>query len=61
MAQTLSCQTFKVRPDVPHAFVESFNGKLSNECLNEHLFTSLTEARPLVESWRIDYNTVRPH
>jgi putative transposase len=51
------------RPGKPvqNAFVESFNGKLRDECLNEHVFTSLTEARRIVESWRIDYNTVRPH
>ncbi len=45
---------------VQNAFVESFNGKLRDECLNEHVFTSLSEARLIVESWRIDYNTVRP-
>jgi putative transposase len=56
---TLGCS----RPGklVQHAFVESFNGKLRDECLNEHVFTSLTEARRIAESWRIDYNTVRPH
>lgn len=40
---------------------ESFNGRLRDECLNEHVFRSLSEARHLVETWRIDYNTVRPH
>jgi putative transposase len=44
-----------------NGFMESFNGKLRDECLNEHVFCSLTEARHLIESWRIDYNTVRPH
>jgi putative transposase len=44
-----------------NAFVESFNGRLRDECLNEHVFTSLDEARRIVEAWRIDYNTVRPH
>jgi putative transposase len=39
---------------VQNAFVESFNGKLRDECLNEHVFTSLTEARRIVECWRID-------
>jgi len=46
---------------VQNAFVESFNGRLRDECLNEHVFRSLTEARRIVEAWRIDYNTVRPH
>lgn len=46
---------------VQNAFVESFNGRLRDECLNEHAFASLAEARRIVEAWRIDYNTVRPH
>jgi putative transposase len=41
--------------------VESFNGLLRDESLNEHLFSSLSEARKLIEAWRIDYNTCRPH
>ena len=44
-----------------NAFVESFNGRFRDECLNEHLFSSLHEARGLIEAWRIDYNTQRPH
>ena len=44
-----------------NAFVESFNGRLRDECLNEHVFGTLAEARRIVETWRIDYNTVRPH
>ncbi|MDR6336940.1 putative transposase [Xanthobacter flavus] len=46
---------------VQNAFVESFNGRLRDECLNEHAFSSLAEARRIIEAWRIDYNTVRPH
>lgn len=46
---------------VQNAFVESFNGRLRDECLNEHAFRSLSEARHIVEAWRIDYNTIRPH
>jgi putative transposase len=51
---------------VPHfamqnGFVESFNGRLRDECLNEHVFTNLGEARRIIEEWRIDYNTNRPH
>ncbi|MGQ0741900.1 MAG: IS3 family transposase [Alphaproteobacteria bacterium] len=44
-----------------NGFVESFNGRLRDECLNEHLFASLNEARTIIEAWRIDYNTNRPH
>ena len=44
-----------------NAFVESFNGRLRDECLNEMLFTSLAHARDVLADWRTDYNTVRPH
>lgn len=44
-----------------NAFVESFNGRLRDECLNESLFGNLAEARHIIENWRIDYNTQRPH
>ena len=44
-----------------NAFVESFIGRLRDECLNETLFGSLTQARAVLDSWRIDYNGVRPH
>ncbi|WP_261310415.1 integrase core domain-containing protein, partial [Gluconacetobacter entanii] len=44
-----------------NGFVESFNGRLRDECLNETLFTSLTHARQILADWREDYNTVRPH
>ena len=44
-----------------NAFVESFIGRLRDECLNEHLFGTLAEARPLIEDWRQEYNTLRPH
>jgi putative transposase len=46
---------------VQNAFVESFNGRLRDECLNEHVFLSLAEARQIIESWRYDYNHLRPH
>jgi putative transposase len=42
-------------------YVESFNGKLRDECLNEHWFTSLADARRILSTWRHDYNNVRPH
>lgn len=44
-----------------NAFIESFNGKLRDECLNETLFSSMTEARSTLEDWQEDYNTHRPH
>jgi putative transposase len=44
-----------------NGFVESFNGRLRDECLNEHLFSTLASARRIIEAWRTDYNTVRPH
>ena len=44
-----------------NAFIESFNGKLRDECLNETLFSSLTEARETLEAWQEDYNRHRPH
>ncbi len=46
---------------IQNAFVESFNGRIRDECLNEHWFTSLNDARQTIEAWRIDYNTQRPH
>ena len=44
-----------------NAFVESFIGRFRDECLNEHLFGTLSEGRLLIEDWRWDYNTLRPH
>jgi putative transposase len=44
-----------------NGFVESFNGRLRDECVNEHLFTNLNEAHQIIEAWRIDYNTNGPH
>jgi putative transposase len=52
-----------IRPGKPNenAYIESFNGKFRDECLNEHWFISLTHARRVIEAWRIEYNTERPH
>lgn len=44
-----------------NAFIESFNGRLRDELLNETLFTSLAHAHAALAAWRHDYNTVRPH
>ena len=46
---------------VQNAFVESFNGKFREECLNETWFRSLQDAREVIAAWREDYNCVRPH
>jgi len=52
-----------IRPEKPveNAFIESFNGKLRDECLNTNVFLSIADAREKIEAWRIDYNTNRPH
>jgi putative transposase len=52
-----------IRPGKPveNAYIESFNGKFRDECLNEHWFISLADAKATIETWRVDYNTVRPH
>jgi putative transposase len=44
-----------------NAFIESFNGKFRDECLNQNWFVDLRHAREVIEAWRVDYNTVRPH
>ncbi len=44
-----------------NAFVESFNARFRDECLNEEVFASLAEARAVIARWRNDYNTARPH
>jgi len=46
---------------VQNAFVESFNGRLTDECLNLHWFKSLRHAREEIARWRVHYNTKRPH
>lgn len=52
-----------IEPGKPmqNGHIESFNGKLRDECLNENLFLSLGEAKQMIETWRLDYNVVRPH
>ncbi len=51
------------RPGKPtdNAFIESFNGKFRQECLNQHWFLSLADAQEMISSWRDDYNRHRPH
>ena len=52
-----------IRPGKPveNAYIESFNGRFRDECLNEHWFLSIEHARRIIEKWRIDYNSERPH
>jgi putative transposase len=52
-----------IRPGKPveNAFIESFNGRLRDECLNSHWFQGLDDARRTIHDWRRDYNERRPH
>lgn len=52
-----------IRPGKPieNAFIESFNGRFRDECLNEHWFSGLEDAKRKIEAWRCEYNTERPH
>lgn len=52
-----------IQPGKPtqNAFIESFNGKFRDECLNEHWFHTLHHARAVIQQWRTDYNECRPH
>ncbi len=51
------------RPGKPtdNAFIEAFNSRFRDECLNQHWFESLEEAQATLKAWRVDYNTGRPH
>lgn len=51
------------RPGKPtdNAYIEAFNGRLRQECLNQHWFLSLADAREKIEAWRVGYNETRPH
>ncbi len=62
-SQTVNVAWHYIAPGKPqqNAFIESFNGRLRDELLNETLFTSLAQARHLLALWLDDYNTIRPH
>ena len=51
------------RPGKPtdNAFIEAFNSRFRDECLDQHWFLSVEEARQTIEAWRVEYNAVRPH
>lgn len=59
----LGVKTLFIEPGSPweNGYIESFNGKLRDELLNREIFTTLEEARVLIEQWRREYNQVRPH
>jgi putative transposase len=61
--QDRSVEWHYIAPGKPmqNGLVESFNGRLRDECLNEHLFRSYRHAREIIADWRIDYNLHRPH
>ncbi len=62
-AQANGIKLVLTQPGKPtqNAYVESFNGKFRDECLNENWFVSLEHARAVIATWRQDYNEVRPH
>ena len=55
--------TLFIEPGSPweNGYIESFNGKLRDELLKREVFDTLYEAKVLIERWRIEYNTIRPH
>ena len=61
--ERLELQSLYIEPGSPweNGYIESFNGKLRDELLNLEIFNTLYEAQVLVERWRVDYNTTRPH
>ena len=56
-------KTLFIEPGSPweNGYIESFNGKLRDELLDREIFDTLLEAKVLIERWRVEYNTVRPH
>ena len=62
-AQGHSIEWHYITPGKPreNGFTESLNGRIRDECLNEHVFVGLAHARQLIEAWRQDYNNIRPH
>ena len=56
-------KTLFIEPGSPweNGYVESFNGKFRDELLNGEVFDTLLEAKVLIERWRVEYNTIRPH
>jgi len=61
--ERLGVKTLFIEPGSPweNGYIESFNGKLRDELLDREIFTTLLEAKVLIENWRREYNTIRPH
>lgn len=61
-AHARGIQLFLIEPGKPNqnAYIESFNGRFRDECLNEHWFTSLNHAKVIIDAWRREYNEERP-
>ena len=61
--ERVEVKTLYIEPGSPweNGYIESFNGKLRDELLNREIFDTLLEAKVLIERWRVEYNTVRPH
>ena len=61
-AHARGVRLFLIQPGKPNqnAYIESFNGRLRDECLNEHWFVSLAHAKAMIEEWRREYNEERP-
>jgi len=62
-AQSHGIQHLLIQPGKPmqNGYIESFNGKFRDECLNDHWFETLPQARATIAAWRQDYNEIRPH
>ena len=62
-AQSHGIRHVLIQPGRPmqNGYIESFNGKFRDECLNEHWFETLSQARAAIAAWRKDYNEIRPH
>jgi putative transposase len=62
-SQELKLDWRYIAPGKPtqNAMAESFQGRMRDECLNEHLFFSMNHARAVIAAWRTDFNTARPH
>jgi putative transposase len=60
-SKALDIWAFSTDKPTDNPFIESFKGRVRQECLNQHGFSSLEEARSVLETWRKQYNTERPH
>jgi putative transposase len=56
-----SCVLFSPASRTQNGFIESFNGRFRDECLNEHWFSEVSRTRKTISEWRQDYNECRPH